>query len=134
MRTVLIIVVACLAILPACQRRDGVASLNLRDNSAAVALLQKVNTAARDCWIKSKDKDFRKFALIPELDTRAGRPRILVVEKKTAQGLPQFVIEADGNPAKILAYGPLGQSPLAGRINSDIAHWASGGAGCNANA
>lgn len=134
MRRVLLIVIAGLATLPACQRKDGVSSLRLKDNSAAVALLQKVNTAARECWIKSKDKDFRKYALIPELDTRAGRPRILVVEKKTAQGLPQFVIEADGNPAKILAYGPLGQSPLSGRINSDLAHWAGGGTGCNASA
>jgi hypothetical protein len=119
-----------LALLAACQKTDGFAPLNVRDNSAAVAVLQKVNASAQDCW--RKDKEFKGLRVIPELDTMTGKPRILLVEAKAAQGLPKLVIEAEGKPARIASYGPLAQSPLAPRINADVARWAGGDAGCKA--
>lgn len=116
--------------LVACQKADGFAPLNLRDNSAAVAVLQKVNASAQDCW--RKDKEFKGLRVIPELDTMTGKPRILLVEAKAAQGLPKLVIEAEGKPAKIASYGPMAQGPLASRINADVARWAGGNAACQA--
>jgi hypothetical protein len=119
-----------LVLLSACQKTDGFAPLAIRDNSASVAMLQKVNDSAQNCW--GKDKEFRALRIIPELDTITGNPRILVVEAKKAQGLPKLVIEAPGKPAKVASYGPLAQGPMAGRINSDVARWAGGNASCEA--
>ncbi|MCU0789550.1 MAG: hypothetical protein MUE79_00645 [Nitratireductor sp.] len=117
-------------LLSACQKTDGFAPIAVRDNSAAVAVLQKVNASAQDCW--RKDKEFRGLRVIPELDTVTGKPRILLVEAKSAQGLPKLVIEAEGKPAQIASYGPLAQGPLGARINSDVSRWAGGNAACQA--
>lgn len=114
-------------VLAGCQ--TGGPDIMSGDNSAAVALLQRVNTGAQACWVKSKDKDFRGYSVIPELDTH-GTPRILVVPSKAAQGLPKLVIEADGRPPKMSVYGPLAEGPLSGRINADVDRWAAGGASC----
>ena len=76
-----IIPLVCLAALSACQ---STGSKTGGENSAAVTLLQHVNENAQTCWIKSKDRDFNGYAVIPELDTQAGRPRILVVDKDPA--------------------------------------------------
>ena len=99
-------------------------------NSAAIALLQTVNAEAQACWMKSKDAGFRAYRVIPELDTRVGKPRILLVSAKAAQGLPQLVIEAEGKPARLTTYGPLTSDPVSARINGDILRWTSGKTGC----
>lgn len=129
MKRIIVLLAATLA-LAACQKEEKLAPLTIRDNSAAVALLQKVNSSAQSCW--GKDREFRAYRVIPELDTRTGKPRILVVEAKAAQGLPKYVIEADGKPAKIAAYGPLADGPLGARISSDVARWAGGNSSCTA--
>lgn len=100
------------------------------DRSAAIALLQRINASAQSCWVKSGDADFRSYRVIPELDTRTGTPRILVVGAKAAQGLPQLVIEARGTPARLSAYGPLASGPLSPRISADVNRWAGGDAAC----
>jgi len=119
-----------LSVLTACQTENEIAAP--RNNDAAIALLQKVNSGAQACWVKSKDKAFRAYKVIPELDTRVGKPRILIVDAKAAQGLPKFVIEADGTPAKLSTYGPLASQPVAARINTDIARWRTGNQDCKA--
>ncbi|PHP66633.1 hypothetical protein CSC94_13195 [Zhengella mangrovi] len=119
--------------LAACQREPaGGPLIATVDNSAAIALLQSVNMQAQTCWMRSKDRDFAAYRLIPELDTRVGKPRILLVQARAAQGLPQLVIEAHGNPVQLTTYGPLTGKPLSGRINTDVTRWATGGTGCKA--
>jgi hypothetical protein len=121
---------ALLAFIAGCQSgSDGAAT---GENSAAIALLQRVNTNAHTCWLKSKDKDFQGYSVIPELDTQAGKPRILVVDKKAAQGLPKLVIEADGKPVKAAAYGPLLNEPAGERIGADLRRWTGGSNSCTA--
>ncbi len=109
--------------------RPRVATVN---NSAAIALLQTVNSEAQSCWMKAGDADFRAYRVIPELDTRIGKPRILIVSAKAAQGLPQYVIEATGTPPRLSTYGPLASKPVSARVNSDVSRWATGGKGCKA--
>jgi hypothetical protein len=128
-RASMIPLVACLATLAACQ---STGSKTAGENSAAVALLQHVNESAQTCWVKSKDKDFAGYAVIPELDTQAGKPRILVVDKKASGGLPKLVIEAEGRPVKANAYGPLLGAPAGGRISADLKRWTGGSNSCTA--
>ena len=128
----LLLLPAIVLALPACQGTREASGP--RDNSAAVALLQQVNKQAQACWTRSKDKAFRAYRVIPELDTRVGKPRILLVNAKAAQGLPVYVIEAEGRPARLSAYGPLSSDPIAVRINGDLNRWSSGGTGCTETA
>jgi len=101
------------------------------DNRAAIAQLQKVNDAAQSCWMKSGDAAFRAYRVIPELDTRTGRPRILIMKAGAAQGLPQLVIEASGNPVRMTSYGPLAAQPIAARITTDVMAWSGGRTTCS---
>ena len=96
-------------------------------HSVAVATLQKVNSAAHECWMG--DKAFKAYGIVPELDT-TGTPRILVIPKGKPQSLPKLVIASNGR--QISTFGPLAEGEMAGRINADVARWASGGKGCAA--
>src|SRR5690606_28853567 len=79
------------AALAACQGKTAPPRAE-PDNRDAIRLLQGVNAEAQRCW--RGDRSFRAYRVIPELDTRVGRPRILLVRAEAPQGLPQFVIEA----------------------------------------
>ncbi|GAB4349279.1 MAG: hypothetical protein Kow0026_04580 [Oricola sp.] len=100
------------------------------DASNAASLLALVNEKAQKCWIRSGDRAFRGLSVIPELDTRVGSPRLLVVERGKATGLPGMVIQADGNPVRITTYGPLTAAPVSARINDDVLAWSAGRDGC----
>lgn len=94
-------------------------------HSVSVAVLQRVNSAAYNCW--AKDIAFKPYGIVPELDT-TGTPRILIIPKGKPQALPKLVITATGS--SVQTFGPLAQSDLSSRINSDVARWAAGGKGC----
>ncbi|MEM0898334.1 MAG: hypothetical protein AAGI92_00090 [Pseudomonadota bacterium] len=100
------------------------------DASSSVSALQTINERGLRCWIRSSDSDFRRLALVPELDTRSGDPRILVVERGNSQGLPVLVISASGDPVTIETFGPLASEPLSNRINADIGAWMAGRTSC----
>ena len=115
------------ALLTACTPKPKVTLVRPSSQAIAVATLQKVNTQAHDCWMT--DKAFKAYGLVPELDT-TGTPRILVIPKGKPQALPKLVIASSGR--SVSTFGPLAQSPLAPRINADVARWASGATGCSA--
>jgi len=108
----------------ACSPASGPAA-GIGAHSASVATLQRVNTQAHACWLK--DTEFAEYGIIPELDTTS-TPRLLIIPRGKPQALPKAVIVASAGNAQF--YGPLSASPMAGRINSDISRWASGGTGC----
>ncbi|OYR25271.1 putative lipoprotein [Brucella pseudogrignonensis] len=85
---------------------------------------------ANSCWFKSNDKDFRGYAFAPELNSFSGRPRMLVVPARNLAGRPLLVVQAEGNPARIEAFGPMMQQGHSSRISADINRWASGQKGC----
>lgn len=94
--------------------------------NGAVGTLQRINANAYECW--AKDAAFKAYAIIPELDT-TGTPRILLVTKGKAQGLPKLVVTASGR--SVQTFGPLAQSPLGPRINADVTRWAKGAQSCS---
>ena len=93
-----------------------------------VAILQRINDTAQRCWMKSGDPAFRPYRVVPELDTRPGKPRILVLRAGKASGLPELVIEV--GQRQLDAYGPLQNTGLAKRINGDIVRWGNGNTAC----
>jgi hypothetical protein len=98
------------------------------DAANPISVLTAINGNAQKCWRDSGD--FRSLDVVPELDTRAGNPRLLVVERGNAAGLPKLVIEASGNPVKITTYGPLTSSGISARMNDNIIAWSAGRSGC----
>jgi hypothetical protein len=122
----LTLALAALLALTACQTKPN-RPLAPAPSAGAVATLQRVNASAYQCW--AKDKAFKAYGIIPELDT-TGTPRILVISKGKPQALPKLVITASGR--SVQTFGPLAASPLAPRINADVARWAAGGTGCAA--
>ncbi len=85
---------------------------------------------ASACWFKSADPDFARYQLAPELDSYSGRPRILVVERKQPGGRPSLVVQAEGDPARMEAFGPLMGGATGARITKDVNRWVGGSKGC----
>ncbi len=92
--------------------------------------MERVAMAANACWFKSGDKAFSTYKLAMELTSYSGRPRILAVPKHAPEGLPLLVVQAEGNPARLDAFGPMMQGPSAERIKHDVTRWAAGDKGC----
>ncbi|WP_349364821.1 MAG: hypothetical protein ABL307_06150 [Roseitalea porphyridii] len=101
------------------------------DAPSPVAALQRINERGLQCWFRSGEREFRNYAMVPELDTRTGQPRILIVRRGNQQGLPELVITAGGDPVRITTFGPLAGERLSARINADILAWSAGRPTCS---
>ncbi len=92
--------------------------------------MERVALGANGCWFKAKDPAFADYRLAPELNSFSGRPRILIVPRHSPESRPLLVVQAEGQPAQLQAFGPLMSGPTSARISTDIRRWAAGGAGC----
>ena len=127
MRKLLILFAAALG-MSSCQSKPNRPSIPAPSaHGQSVSILQRINSSAYECW--AKDEAFKAYGIIPELDT-TGTPRILIIPRGKPQSLPKLVITATGK--SVQTFGPLAGSPLAPRINADVARWAAGGDGCSA--
>ncbi len=111
--------------LAACQSKPVVQS-----TPSALDVMEKVAVAANRCWFKSGDAAFKSYAFAPELTSFSGRPRILLTRKGSADIRPLLVVQAEGKPARLSAFGPLMNEPIAERINSNVQQWAAGNSSC----
>ncbi len=100
-------------------------------SSAALPTMERIALGANGCWFKSGDAAFKAYRLAPELNSFSGRPRILLVPRKSPEARPLAVIQAEGHPARLQAFGPLLSEPVGTRIASDVRRWAAGGQGCS---
>ena len=100
-------------------------------SSAALPTMERVALGANGCWFKSGDPAFKAYRLAPELNSFSGRPRILLVPRKSPESRPLAVIQAEGHPARLQAFGPLLSEPVGTRIASDVRRWAAGDQGCS---
>lgn len=116
------------ALLAACSSKEKpVAALDI----GALPVMERVALGANKCWFKSKDPAFAAYRLAPELKSFTGTPRILVVKKNAPESLPLLVVQAQGSPAKLSAFGPLMQDAgINARVNKDVNNWARGGRDC----
>lgn len=116
------------ALLAACSTKEKpVAALEI----GALSVMERVALGANRCWFKSKDPAFAAYKLAPELKSFSGTPRILVVKKNSPESLPLLVVQAQGSPAKLAAFGPLMQdAAVNARVTRDVNSWARGGKDC----
>lgn len=99
-------------------------------SKAALPVMERVALGANACWFKSKDPAFAGYRLAPELNSFSGRPRILLVKAHSPESRPLLVVQAEGNPARLDAFGPMMGESVSGRISKDVNRWAQGGSGC----
>lgn len=102
----------------------------LQTDQSALKTMEHISNAAKHCWFNSDDDKFRHYLLAPELQSYSGRPRILIVPDFAPGERPLLVIEAEGMPAKVSAYGPLLDGRNGKAIANDIKHWAKGSGYC----
>jgi hypothetical protein len=99
-------------------------------NTAALPTMERVALGANACWFKSGDAAFKPYRLAPELNSFSGRPRILLVKRNSPESRPLAVVQAEGHPARLQAFGPLFSEAVGPRMTADIKRWAAGGTGC----
>ena len=121
-----------LALLPllalaACQSQPKTPQAH---GQSALDVMERVAVGANNCWIKSGDPAFKAYAMAPELNSFSGKPRILLVRKGSRDIRPLLVVQAEGRPARLDAFGPMMSEPVAGRIAADVRRWSSGDKGC----
>lgn len=120
-----------MAFLAACQSPEpGPGGFSLNHPDAALPVMERVALAARSCWFRSNDPEFRAYRLAPELNSFTGRPRILIVPASNPNGRPLAVVQAEGSPAKVSVFGPLLDAPLGNRVQNDVIRWVSGAGTC----
>ena len=121
------IVVGSLAALSGCQSPSR---SPMTVGNAALPVMERIALSANACWFKSKDPSFAAYKLAPELNSYSGTPRILLVHAHSPEARPLAVIQAQGDPAKLSAFGPLLSEPVGSRITNDTNRWARGIQGC----
>lgn len=114
-----------IAALAGCQPKPPAPS-----SQSALDVMEKVAVSANRCWFKSNDAAFRAYSLDAELKSFSGQPRILLVRKGSRDIRPLLVVQAEGRPARLSAFGPLMGEPLSGRIGTDVKRWAAGNSAC----
>ncbi len=119
---------ALAAALTACQSKQAPPAASA--SRAALPVMERVALGANACWFKSGDAAFKAYRLAPELNSFSGRPRILLVHRNSPESRPLLVVQAEGNPAKLDAFGPMMGEPVSARISKDVNRWAAGGKGC----
>ena len=118
---------ALAAVVAACQSTAAPTG----PNRAALPTMERVALGANACWFKSGDPAFAAYKLAPELNSFSGRPRILVVHKGSPESRPLLVVQAEGSPSRLQAFGPMMQEPVAGRIAADVNRWSAGNKACS---
>lgn len=122
---------ACLlagaVILPSCQ---SAATAPKPRGQSALDVMERVAVAANICWLKSGDATFKPYSMAPELDSYSGKPRFLLVRRNSHDIRPLLVVQAEGNPARLDAFGPMMSEPVNARIASDVHRWAAGDKRC----
>ena len=118
---------ALAAMVAACQSTPAPSG----PNRAALPTMERVALAANACWFKSGDPAFAAYKLAPELNSFSGRPRILLVHKGSPESRPLLVVQTEGSPARLQAFGPVMSEPVAGRIAADVNRWSAGNKACS---
>lgn len=122
-------IVLSAAALSSCQSQKAAQS-PATVRSAALPVMERITTGANACWFRTKDPAFAAYRMAPELNSFSGKPRLLLVAKHSPESRPLLVIMAEGDPARLQAFGPIMQGPMHDKITAGVNHWARGNTGC----
>lgn len=122
-----LLVLLSVAALTACQSKP---SPSPTQGQSALDIMERVAVGANNCWIKSGDPAFKAYSMAPELNSFSGKPRILLVRKGSRDIRPLLVVQAEGRPPRLDAFGPMMSEPVAARIAADVRRWSGGAKGC----
>ncbi len=115
----------------ACQAGpSGPGSLSASGKSAALRTMEHIAAAVQTCWFASRDPAFKPYRMADELNSFSGRPRILLVPARNPEARPLLVVQAEGDPAKVDAFGPLLDDRLGNRAAADLRRWTAGSKAC----
>ena len=113
--------------LAACQSSGPAPDPNAPASKEAHNLARKVGETIGRCWFGSETA-FAGYIYSPE--PNAVTPRVLIVRKDQPAERPVLVIEASSATA-LNTYGPLLNTPNAGRIRADLDRWSKGSDSCS---
>lgn len=116
------------AALSSCQSASSSSAASV--GTAALPVMERITTGANACWFRTKDPAFAEYKMAPELNSFSGKPRLLLVAKHSPESRPALVIMAEGDPARLQAFGPLMTSAMHAKITAGVNHWARGNSGC----
>ncbi len=97
---------------------------------SALDIMERVAVGANRCWLKSGDPAFKAYSMAPELDSYSGKPRFLLVRRGSHDIRPVLVVQAQGNPGRLEAFGPMMGEPAGARVAHDIRRFANGDKDC----
>ena len=125
------------SLLVSCQTGASADDQSLRTKDSPTTAITKIARTAQTCWFKSKDPAFKNFRMSNEVNSYAGRPRVLLVKRTDPNGLPLLVIQAEksgsgqsGTFTNIQTFGPLLQTMNGKRIVEDVKRWSTGNKSC----
>ena len=132
-------VLALCSVFAACQTGEPASNQSLNTKTSPTDAVAFIARAAQTCWFKSKGPTFSDMRMSDEVNSAAGRPRILLVKRSDPNGLPLLVIHAEkrgsassGTYTNIQTFGPLLQTKHGKRIASDVTRWSTGNSNCKA--
>ena len=99
---------------------------------SAQEIMVRVAKRMQACWFARKDPRFRPYKLAAEINSYAGKPRVLIVPAKRPTALPKLVVQAQtvkGRPS-VTAFGPMLEGKNGAKIRADVDRWVRGEQAC----
>ena len=97
-----------------------------------LSLMTRITRQAQICWFANKNPIFADYKMAPELNSHAGKPRLLIVPQDNPGGLPKLVVQAENKSGQVSlsSFGPLLGTSHGPAINKNIEDWAVRGTKC----
>ena len=119
-------------LLAACQSPPEKDYVEFRAASDPTNVASALSERMAECWFEAGRAEFADFIYAPELNSYAGRPRVLVVARADPGGLPKLVVEASkaDRGTSVRLFGPLLATASGPRIAADLGRWTAGSPAC----
>lgn len=121
-----------LLVLTACNQSGSGALTPKPKLQSPQSLMVHVAKRMQACWFAKKDSAFRRYRLASEVNSYAGKPRVLIVPKNNPAGLPKLVVQAErkGGRNVLSTFGPLLDGKDGPRLRNSVTKWARGANSC----
>jgi hypothetical protein len=111
---------------------ESFSSFEVKSSQPIGELMPRIAKLANTCWAAS-GKPFASYRVSSELNSLSGQPRVLLVRKTDAQGLPALVVlgQKSGDGTQLSVFGRLlGESSNNTSVSKAVRSWAEGKDDC----